>query len=264
MRDSKIEWTDHTANLWWGCEKVGEGCVNCYAANLANRWGKDLWGVEYREAKKAVWNDLKKWESQAKSEGRFHRVFVGSMMDIFEKSKPMVDHQSNYLFKEDHSDLTSRNLRDRFFIDVVPESPHLMFLLLTKRPSNINKYIPLFWTKKQPRNVMYGVTVANNSDAQVAARALSKVEGKTFWSAEPLLEELNLEDVFNIHKPDWVICGGESGHSKRPFKKEWAVKLMNDCRAHGIPFFMKQIDKVEPVPEYLMVRELPDWFNFNN
>lgn len=29
--DSKIEWTHHTGNLWWGCTNVHSGCDNCYA-----------------------------------------------------------------------------------------------------------------------------------------------------------------------------------------------------------------------------------------
>lgn len=31
-RDSKIEWTDHTFNPWWGCAKVSPACDHCYAA----------------------------------------------------------------------------------------------------------------------------------------------------------------------------------------------------------------------------------------
>ena len=42
--NSKIEWTDHTVNLWWGCSKVHTGCKNCYAEKLSNRYGDDVWG----------------------------------------------------------------------------------------------------------------------------------------------------------------------------------------------------------------------------
>lgn len=28
---SKIEWADHTFNLWVGCTKVSPGCDHCYA-----------------------------------------------------------------------------------------------------------------------------------------------------------------------------------------------------------------------------------------
>jgi protein gp37 len=45
---TSIEWTDHTFNLWRGCEKVHTGCKNCYAEKQAKRnphilgeWGRD-------------------------------------------------------------------------------------------------------------------------------------------------------------------------------------------------------------------------------
>jgi protein gp37 len=35
--DTKIEWCHHTANSWWGCTKVSDGCKNCYAELWAKR-----------------------------------------------------------------------------------------------------------------------------------------------------------------------------------------------------------------------------------
>lgn len=43
-KNTNIEWTDHTANLWHGCTKVHEGCNNCYAEALSKRYGHDIWG----------------------------------------------------------------------------------------------------------------------------------------------------------------------------------------------------------------------------
>lgn len=33
-KDSAIEWTHDTFNPWWGCEKVSEGCRECYAEDI--------------------------------------------------------------------------------------------------------------------------------------------------------------------------------------------------------------------------------------
>jgi hypothetical protein len=40
---------------------------------------------------------------------------------------------------------------------------------------------------------------------------------------------------------DWVICGGESGPGARPFSLAWAESLQAQCKAAGVPFFMKQV-----------------------
>ncbi len=38
---TSIEWTDRTWNPVTGCEKVSQGCKNCYAETIANRFWKD-------------------------------------------------------------------------------------------------------------------------------------------------------------------------------------------------------------------------------
>jgi protein gp37 len=48
-QDSKIEWTNHTVNLWWGCEKVHAGCDHCYAEYFSDvRYKNGLWGSDNR------------------------------------------------------------------------------------------------------------------------------------------------------------------------------------------------------------------------
>src|SRR5439155_16270327 len=45
MKNSKIEWTNHTFNPWIGCTKVSPGCANCYAETLMDtRYGRVHWG----------------------------------------------------------------------------------------------------------------------------------------------------------------------------------------------------------------------------
>jgi hypothetical protein len=42
---TKIQWADHTFNGWLGCQKVHEGCKNCYAEALMDlRYGRVRWG----------------------------------------------------------------------------------------------------------------------------------------------------------------------------------------------------------------------------
>jgi protein gp37 len=258
MENSKIEWTDHTANLWWGCQKVHAGCDNCYAEALDHRFSGDHWGAKApRKLVKSVWKDLARFQRDAAAKNEIKRVFVGSMMDIFEVSKPVVDSAGNI------TDTETGNLRHKFFTEVVPNSPNLLFLLLTKRPGNISRMIPEDWKVNPPGNVMYGTSVVDMKTADKMINKLVKVPGKHFLSIEPLLAPLSLWRWIGYHghpanndeatkavfraavakfgRPiDWVIVGGESGPNSRPMHPDWVRRLRDECKAADVPFFFKQ------------------------
>lgn len=254
-QNSKIEWTHHTANLWHGCTKVHAGCDNCYAEALSHRWGNDVWGNDKpRKAIKSVWSDLLKYQAIAADKGEIHRVFVGSMMDIFEKPMPVVDSKNNPILAGPmNRQVKTDELRDRFFYEIIPSCPNLMFLLLTKRPSNINKYIPEAWKTNPPENVMFGTSPVDQPTFDTLVRQLESVNGKRFLSIEPQLAHIDFYDI----DVDWVIQGGESGHHKRPFNLDWAYHIRHRCFTLGIPYFFKQIDKVQEIPEDLQTRQFP-------
>ena len=270
--NSNIEWCKHTANLWWGCTEVHEGCQNCYAFALAHRYGKDVWGNDKpRRLIKNVWKEMGKYQKQAEAVGEYHRVFVGSMQDIFEKPMPLIDHNGMPYVEGVDEFWNTGQLRDKFFNEVVPNSPNLMFLLLTKRPSNINKYIPKSWKTNPPKNVMFGTSPVNQETAEKLIVQLSKVNGKRFLSIEPQLGKIDLMAKANdgtdrvlIDLVHWIINGGESGHHKRPFDTDWARLIRDDCKTKGVPFFFKQIDKIQAIPDDLMIREFPKYHNLNN
>jgi protein gp37 len=261
-QNSKIEWTEHTANLWHGCTKVHEGCDNCYAETLAKRWGNDIWGNDKpRKEIKSVWNDLLKYQKLAKAAGQIHRVFVGSMMDIFEKPMPLIDSKGNRVQWNIMGDIREMNTGDlrKGLFDAIDKGayPNLMFLLLTKRPSNINKYIPESWKENPPENVMFGTSPVNQETANKLILQLLEVNGKRFLSVEPQLDSINIQGFLLSGGIHWVIQGGESGHHKRPFNTDWAHYLKQQCAETNVPYFFKQIDKVQPIPEDLMIRQFP-------
>ena len=53
-----------------------------------------------------------------------------------------------------------------------------------------------------------------------------------------------------------IICGGETGPGARPMDLQWARDLRDQCKAAGVCFFMKQLDKKQPIPQDLMIRQL--------
>lgn len=251
MKNSKIEWCHHTINLWWGCTEVHEGCDHCYAKILANRWGFPVWGIDNvrREIQSALKN-LSDLQKKAEIGNENHRVFVGSMMDIFEKSMPTFD------FKNKVVSGTTGDLRDELFRRIsANEYPNLTFLFLTKRPSNINKYIPEEWKSNPPSNVMFGASVVNQKTADTLIPQLLKVNGLRFLSVEPQLESLSLMKWLPSGELHWIIQGGESGPGRRPFDTNWGRALRDECKESGVAYFFKQVDKVIEIPEDLMIRE---------
>jgi len=256
---SKIEWTHHTANLWHGCTKVHTGCNNCYAEVIAKNMGNDIWGIDKpRRAVKTVWSGLDEMQAAAKQAGEIHRVFVGSMMDIFEKPVVVVDGNGRKIYYPSGELATTGHLRRVLFRRISNgQYPNLMFLLLTKRPSNINKYIPESWRENPPENVMFGTSPVNQETADKLISQLLEVNGKRFLSVEPQLESINIQNFLLGGGIDWVIQGGESGPNKRPFDLDWAYDLKQQCKVSNTPYFFKQIDKVKVIPNDLLIREFP-------
>lgn len=278
-KNSKIEWTDHTANLWWGCQKVHSGCDHCYAEALDNRWSGNHWGPKTtRRPIKGVWTDLARFQKEASESGTTARVFVGSMMDIFEKPMPLDDGNGGQMSGSD-----TGHLRSMLFQQIGSGLyPNLIFLFLTKRPGNILKMIPDRWRYAPPKNIMYGTSIVDQETAERMVPELLQVPGKHFLSMEPLLGPVNLRQLKRMTgtgqktlnsltgiehfddidtskhntwagKVDWVIVGGESGHHARPMHPDWVRSILTQCTRAETPFFFKQwgewIRTPVPVPK---------------
>lgn len=243
MKNSGINWTDHTANFWWGCQKVSDGCKHCYAETLSRRYGKQIWGPPQttdREYKLGIWKDIVKWDNEAGAEGVRRRVFVSSMSD----------------FLEDHPQVTEWRERAK---RVIRDLKNLDVLMLTKRPQNAARFLS-DWYADFPAHVWIGTTVENNNSRQRIISLLDIPAPVRFLSVEPMLEKVTLD----LRGIDWVICGGESGTGCRPFEWDWARDLRDQCKSAGVAFWMKQggghpnkRHELKDIPEDLRIRELP-------
>ncbi|MFY9222012.1 MAG: phage Gp37/Gp68 family protein [Blastocatellia bacterium] len=216
--NSKIEWTTHTFNPWIGCTKVSDGCKNCYAENMASRFGYDVWGIgkQRRLLSDAHWQQPIKWDKKAKKEGLRYRVFCASMADVFEENAP--DGQLERLWK------------------VIKQTPNLDWQLLTKRPHRIAQNLPHDW-KDGYDNVWLGTSLEDERVINRITSLTSVAAIVHFISIEPLLGPLPNLPLENI---DWVIVGGESGHSARVMEVAWVLDIQQQCLASNTAFFFKQ------------------------
>jgi protein gp37 len=234
-----IEWTDSTFNPWWGCTKISPACDHCYAADLDKRTGGDHWGnVPRRRTSEKNWNEPRRWQKKASEfaaeHGRRRRVFCASMADVF-------DNQVDAAWRDD-------------LWALIRECPDLDWLLLTKRPQNIEKMLPAYWDEVKG-SIWLGTTVEDQQRADQNIPHLLKHDSAVrFLSCEPMVGPISFRWASwqPIHKDkatghldgmariDWVIAGGESGPKARVADPAWFRQLRDQCAEAGVPFLFKQ------------------------
>lgn len=276
-----IGWTRSTRNFWAGCTKVGPGCDGCYAEAFqrwiqgkdpetgeAKNWGPGRPRIPYLDG--AV-KDLGRLQDKALREaeagiewrGRrgFWPVFINSHSDIFDNEVPQEWRDIAFKCFEDYNALT--------------------FFLVTKRIGNAAEMVPARWMEQGfPPNVRLLITVVNQAEADRDVPKLLALPCRNGISCEPQIEEINwvggdygpnwlegwtvkpvccnrpVDDhgIVCCGQPDpeqvetrrieWIIVGGESdqpSHVTRPFVLGWAKVTVRQCKAAGVPVFVKQL-----------------------
>ena len=212
-------------------------------------------------ASEKMWREPLRWDLAAARAEQRHRVFCASLADVFEDRPELVAPRAR-LFK------------------VIVATPHLDWLLLTKRPENASKLWAMAhaharpWSNETPvwaRNVWLGVSVEDQQRADERIPLLLKVPAAVrFLLCDPLLGSVDLKHlqpgdppteidalagthgVLRPHRGtcgrvDWVICGGESGPGARPMNRNWVCSLRDQCAAERVPFFFRQWGEWMPV-----------------
>lgn len=296
---SAIEWTDATANPWWGCTKVGPGCDHCYAESFDKRVGGAHWGTG--TPRRRIASFAKTLEKLNRQGGK--RVFIASMSDLFDNEVP------GEWFDEAWAHIHN--------------ATNCRIQIVTKRISRAEKAIAESGPPTWPAHAGLIITVVNQAEADRDIPRLLALKAKLGipWvglSMEPLLGPVDLtrtgtadsvraafpdlaRRIENHMRPhvingmqiealgashqaithyqtpdhmggfevgsrfyprlDWVILGGESGHHARPMEDDWARDILAQCKAAGVPVFMKQMGgkrkPLRPIPEDMLVREFP-------
>ncbi len=213
---SSIEWTDATWNPVRGCTKVSPGCAHCYASTFSERF-RGVPGHPYEQG-----FDIKivpemlfipfTWK-------RPRRIFVNSMSDLF------------------HPSVSDEYIRK--VVDVMLEADWHTFQVLTKRSARLRTALTTFLSDAaQSGHIWWGVSVEDKKYGIPRISELRDTPARVrFLSVEPLLEDLGLIDLRDIH---WVIVGGESGPEARSMAASWVASLRDQCSAANVSFFFKQ------------------------
>lgn len=150
-----------------------------------------------------------------------------------------------------------------------PENWMRLMEAASKAPMRESTYqwLQLWILGQAPENFWIGTSI-ENQDQDYRIKHLLQTPAKVrFLSLEPLLGPIDISsgtyasdgkgvvwDAFGnvAHTPycdytakgpgiDWVIVGGESGPKARPCDVEWIRDIVRQCKAAGVPCFVKQL-----------------------
>ncbi|WP_182591005.1 DUF5131 family protein [Agrobacterium sp. RC10-4-1] len=221
---TNISWADMTFNPWIGCTRIAPACDGCYAAHMMEtrmhraEWGGPGKGNGTRvRTKDANWRKPLAWNAKAAKEGTRPFVFCASLADVFDNAVP------------------EEWRRDLF--DLIRATPHLVWLLLTKRPQNIAKMAEK--AGGLPENAAIGTTAEDQPRANINVPALLQASADLrrantrplflFLSCEPLIGPIDL--ISSLGGTQWVGgqrgCDGYHRHNGRP--GEIIHGVQHDC-----------------------------------
>ena len=181
--NTKIEWCDHTFNPWEGCQKVGPGCDHCYAETRNARFAGGTavnWDLVHRAAARR----LRTGESRSHGKRRMP------------SSSPRTAGASAYSARRSRTCSITPFRTPGALLDLIWNTPHLDWLLLTKRIGNAGPMItraletagrgvntPWPWS-----NVWLGATIVDKVEADRdienshdAGAAPIPVDGAAAW-----------------------------------------------------------------------------------
>lgn len=240
----------YEGRVGWHCVKCAVGCTNCYAAQQNKLGLRGGTRQEYRADSKA-------------------EVYLDETV----LEAPLHWRDPRTIFPCSMSDLFGEWVRAdaiRKVLDIMRRCPQHTFLMLTKRPCRMIDRVTV-WPDVTP-NMWAGVSISTQADAEENINLMVDLIGPVVrWvSYEPALEAVDfkqwfwLDDAMTRPAPmfDWLVLGGESGPNHRTLNIDHVASAVAQCRAAGVPVFVKQDSGPFPgkqgrIPDELWIQEWP-------
>lgn len=273
MNKTKIEWCDSTWNPVTGCQHK---CEYCYARKIANRFcgciiDKTKYNCRLDGTEAGVFAEItEKMHRKTKNGATVTAPYPFGFVPTFHRyklNKPQSQKKPRTIFVCSMADLFGWWVPDEWIDEVFAaceKAPQHTYLFLTK---NLQRYTELDLAGKLPQrdNMWYGVTAWDRLSLEWASRRFGKLKNhNTFFSIDPIWENLVIRENHRLFNADWIIVGAETGNRKGKIipEKEWIYNLCEISDSLNTPIFMK--DSLFPIiGKENMRREFP-WVPKNN
>lgn len=272
-----INYVDASWNPVAGCTPVSAGCQHCFAARYARRHlgafadGDRMLGAlqdfNFVRCRDDQLDVLLHWRQP-------RTILVPTLGDLFHPDVPdeFIDRVFAAMAHSGHHRLlllTKRPVRMQ------------AYLTTRRRRARINDAAcqcvgaPV-WSQQDDeeplpvgpewplRNVWLGVSVEDQATADARIPILLQTPAAHRWvSVEPMIglidfidrpldPESTMGEWSAIDTIDWVVIGGETGPRARVCRLEWIRDVVGQCRAAGVPVWVKQLGRrYEPGGTYL-------------
>lgn len=258
MKQTIIEFCTATHNFWIGCLKVSRGCKYCYFYRMyEGRLKKDAKDIHLPAT---GFDAPLKWPKP-------QIIFINSWSDFFIKQ--------------------ADEWRDKAW-DVIKQSKHHTYIIITKRPDMIKQRLPADWGKGYD-NVIIMVSIEDQKAFNQRIPHIFEIPGNRGLILEPLLGPVNIEPALQVKLPEklvkpfkWIIVGGETGNDVGEYRyrlcrSEWINDIVRAAKDKDVPVFVKQLGTAlssqfemkgdrtgsnfdhERFPPYLKHRQFPDF-----
>lgn len=228
-----------------GCTKCSPGCKNDWALG-------EVWRMAHNPLLGDKWkglvekkNGVLDWTSKIK-------LFPETLED-----KRLRSRKPKTFFIDSKADLFHPKVPGEFIFKVIhiaQQTNWHQFLFLTKRIKQMAEIFKVYYSSLKasnkhipPPNIHLGVTICNQDEADEMLPIGLQIPGFDWVSAEPLLGPIFLA-IDGVQRCDLrlnrVIVGCESGPKRRPCKPEWIRDIVEQCKATGIPWLVKQVETI--------------------
>jgi protein gp37 len=281
MQKTTIEYLTHTWNpLAMRCTPVSAGCANCWHIRMCNRLAKNPKTEEWLRAIYAGGGAAEPKDARAPLRYKNPSVIgVQFMGDIAHWSVRLMDFLCimDTMHKAPWHTYLLLTKRSQQLAELVSQwrneaqgtlGSHIWLGVSVEDQVAADERIPPLlqipaahhWLSYEPAlgpiditGALYGYPEHTGGVYRVT-REMALDAGDLRLEGEPYGEEQWEQAVPPLQ---FVVAGAETGPGARPAELDWFRDVRDQCKTAGVPFFMKAVSGKGPIPDDLMVRELP-------